>query len=517
MKRQTTNILLAWSAAALLALDLTSCINDESTYADPTTLHTLTIGGSDDTTMPTYNFDLGNDITINPEIAYDGDEADLTYKWEMGTYTNGVRGELKEVGTERNLRIWLDTGGAYYFHFTVTDGKVGKAINYKVNLNRTFEEGYLLTSSDADGKGNLTFIKIPTPEETAAGKETAPIEHCLHLMNENVSEDDLVKAFCGEVNLWDGKNLSVLKRVLVSTAEGCYFLDPNNFTVLSYTDYSSVFPGFRATEFMPDSYTPYAYDKNMKKFVHINLKYIFPYEYSYYKGFKTDDCVLTNYLLYGNATTRTFYLDYAANKVSIFCERRESFGLDTDFPDTGTLLDGQKLITVFGSGTGSTVYIMASNNMTGDINMWSNSSKYNKYYLKDTEFSGQSFTPTADTAVPAQGTRFTCSPTYDRYFYSVGNSVYVYLASNKFTLPDKSQYAIRFGDGEEVTFLEVNISTNELFVGTYDKTSRRGSFYIYDCKDVRTDNSASVTPKKAYKDCCGKITYAIYKPSIQNS
>lgn len=74
-----------------------------------------------------------------------------------------------------------------------------------------------MTSFDSNGKGNLTFIKIPTPEETAAGKKIVPVEHCLELMNEGVSEAELVKAVSGSVNLWDGKTYSVLTRILVST------------------------------------------------------------------------------------------------------------------------------------------------------------------------------------------------------------------------------------------------------------------------------------------------------------
>ncbi len=96
-------------------------------------------------------------------------------------------------------------------------------MDYKVNLNRNFEEGYLLTSFDSDGKGNLTFIKISTPEETAAGKKNVPIEHCLELMNEGVSEAELVKAVSGSVNLWDGKTYSVLTRILVSTKDRMLF------------------------------------------------------------------------------------------------------------------------------------------------------------------------------------------------------------------------------------------------------------------------------------------------------
>ena len=165
------HILATWALTMLLSLGLSSCIDDETTDGSMSSLPTLTIKGSDATTMPTYNFDLGEDVVIKPEVTYGGNESDLTYKWQMGTYTNGQKGELKEVSTERNLKAKVKVGGSYYFHFTVTDGKVGQSMDFKVNLNRSFEEGYLLTSFDSDGKGNLTFIKTPTPEEIEAGKK----------------------------------------------------------------------------------------------------------------------------------------------------------------------------------------------------------------------------------------------------------------------------------------------------------------------------------------------------------
>ncbi len=514
MTMNKKHILTTWALTMLLSLCMSSCIDDESVEGNMSSLSTLTIKGSDDTTMPTYNFDLGEDVVITPEITYDGDESNLSYKWQMGTYTNGQKGKLAEVSTERNLVTKVKVGGSYYFHLTVTDGKVGQSMDYKVNLNRSFEEGYLLTSFDSDGKGNLTFIKIPTPEEIAADKKIVPVEHCMELMNDGISEADLVKAVCGSANLWDGKTSSVLKRILVSTKDYCYFLDPNNFTVLSEIKYADLYPGFKASVFMTDSWMPYAYDKDLKKFAHLNLKYMFPYEYEYFKGGESEDYILCKYSSWGSETSRTFFMNYTNNQVAIFSSYAPWFGINSYFPNAGKLLEGQKLITAFGNGDGSTAYIMSQNETTGAVNLWANSNSY--YYINDTDFSGQSLTPTSETAMPEQGARFVYSSKYDRHYYSIGNKVYVYLSNNKFALPDKNQFAIQYGADEDVTFMDVNLSTDELYVATYNKASKRGSFRIYDCKDVRTDNSSAVQPKKEYKDCCGKITYLIYKPSIQS-
>lgn len=63
--------------------------------------------------------------------------------------------------------------------------------------------------------------------------------------------------------------------------------------------------------------------------------------------------------------------------------------------------------------------------------------------------------------------------------------------------------------------MDTYFSTDELFVATYNNTTRRGSFYVYDCAGVRTDNAASVQPKKQWKNCTGRVGSILYKPSIQ--
>lgn len=277
------NIFSIMTVAVMLSLSLASCISDDSTDGNKA-IPQLAIEGSDATTMPEYNIYLGNECVIKPAISYNGNSEDLKYQWMVGTYTNGQKGDLEEVSTEPELKYNFTSGGSYYVHLNVTDGKVGKTVNYQVNVNRTFENGYLITSSDADGKGNLSFVKILTPEEIAAGEKEVVVEHCMEKINEDVSEDGLLKAFIATANLWDGSHSSVLKRVLVSTQDRCYFLDPNNFTVLTSIDYASLYPGFKASAFMPDSYMPYAYDKDMKKFAHINLQFMFPYDYQYFHG-----------------------------------------------------------------------------------------------------------------------------------------------------------------------------------------------------------------------------------------
>ena len=103
-----------------------------------------------------------------------------------------------------------------------------------------------------------------------------------------------------------------------------------------------------------------------------------------------------------------------------------------------------------------------------------------------------------------------------RYFYALGSCIYAYLpdVATK-SLPQKDQYAIDFGSNEEVTFVDLNAANDQLLIGTYDKSTKRGNFYIYNCKDVRTDNSANVKPVEVHKGCAGRISSIIFKPSVQ--
>lgn len=504
--------------AVLAAPAFVSCVSDDSEEGG-TAIPELSVKGSDSDEMATYNIYLGNECSITPDITYSGgDESNLKYSWKIGTMANGLMGELEEVSTERDLKYQFATGGTYYAHFTVTDGLVGKAVNYRINVNRTFEEGYILTSTDADGSGNLAFVKILTPEEEAAGQQPVIIEHSIETMNEGYSEKGLIRAVKGSVT-WP----KTITRILVSTDTRCLVLDPNNFTILSDIKYDELYSGFKATYFMPDSYTPWAYDSSMKKFTHINLTYMFPFEYTYFsdcnsEGFNVEDFLCCKYMYFGSESVRTFYVDYTNNKVATFNAYAPYYGLDSCFPNTGNILDGHEIITALsGTAPGSNYvtpsYLITRDKATGNIRLWTNAENSDLYQPEF--FVTQDFTPTATTAVPPRGAGVVASAKQLRHYYALDNSVYVLLPNQDFVLPDKSQFAIQFGANEEITFLDVDVNSDNMYVATLDKTTGRGNFYIYECKDVRTDNAASVKPKAVYKNCAGRISDVLYKPSMQ--
>lgn len=509
---------------ALLTTGFISCIDDESELGEKA-IPELTIAG-DSEKMEVLNFNLGTDCVIRPDITYKGaSEENLTYTWRIGTYTPATtydpayKGELGEVvSNERDLTYFFTEGGSYYAHLVVTDGLVGQAMDYRININRTFEEGYVLVSTDENDNGNVAFVKIMTPEEVSAGIEQVYMEHCIERMNDGVSEKGLRNVVLGTIT-WP----STISRIIAATDEKCYFLDPNRFTIISEIDYTSVHPGFKATHFVYDDYSPYAYDANLKKYVHLEMQYMFGHENNNYKGMAFDDFVLSSYLAFGRAAQRVLFVNYNPASVAQYDAYAPYYGLDTYFPSTNEMLADEELLATFmgeeqnPSDYTTPMYILSCSKSNPNLlSLYTYTPSQEVPYISPgNNISKQECLLTDDMAKPAQGTRFVSSPSYHRFFYSVDNNVYVFLPQNTFTLPKKSNAAISFPANEVVTFMSVNIPTEELYVATYDTTVGRGNFYIYDTGDVRADNQTSPAPKASHKNCADKIIGILYKPSIQ--
>lgn len=496
--------------ALVAALTLTSCISDDSSEGG-IALPTLTVEGSDAETMPVYNIYLGNECVLNPTVSYSGNGT-LAYHWQVGTYSNGVKGELQDAGTSPELRYNFTEGGSYYVHLTVTDGSVGKVADYQVNVNRTFEEGYLLSATDADGSGNLTFLKILTPEEEAAGTGEVVMEHALSRMNEGVSEQGLVGVLTCSYSNYPSPDIT---RLLVSMNDRCYFLNPNELTILSVANYGEVYSGYSATKFFKDAQTPFTYDTTMKRFVHINVKNQFPFEYRYFVDFTPQDIIQCKAKQWSSLVYNNYFMDYDNSAISVFNAYAPYYGLDTYFPSTGDVFSGKQLLTAFSDFSPNSSYVTpwyVLAQTADSVYMYTNNTSSG---MSADDFTAQRIANGSDLAVPARGTWMCGSPTYKRMFYAIDNRIYVLLPANAFALPTLSQYAIQVPDGEEVTCMDTNFDTEELYVATYNSSSRRGSFYVYSCADVRTDNAASVQPKKSWKSCTGRVSNLIYKPSIQ--
>ena len=76
---------------------------------------------------------------------------------------------------------------------------------------------------------------------------------------------------------------------------------------------------------------------------------------------------------------------------------------------------------------------------------------------------------------------------YQVAFYPVDNGLYAYYLLNASPrLP--STPLITYPAGEEITCLNVNVATNELYVGTYTEATGRGNVYIYSVANLRSGN-----------------------------
>ena len=107
------HIISVLALAGTMAFGFSSCISDDSELGS-NNLPSLQIAGAGATEMPKYNIYLGNECVIKPQITYDGgNESELKYSWKIGSYANGMKGELTEVSTDSELHYNFDKGGSY--------------------------------------------------------------------------------------------------------------------------------------------------------------------------------------------------------------------------------------------------------------------------------------------------------------------------------------------------------------------------------------------------------------------
>lgn len=488
-----------------LTLSLAACISDDSSEMTAD-IPTLSIAGADAKEMPAYNFNLGETCEIRPEITYSGASAsDLSYTWSVGTLKNDVKGELKEVSHDATLSYSFAEGGTYYAHLTVTDGRVGSVCDYRVNVNRTFEEGYIIVSNDNDGTPDLAFVKTMTPEELASGVGQITMRHCLARMNPGMESEPLVGVLVGSyTNL---VTYASVPRLCLSTPTRCLLLDPNTLAVLGSLNYEDEVPGFRATDFINAGYKPCAYDKTTGKFVHVDVQYMIPFTDQNYAGLTFDNLTVGAYESWGSMNYQPLFTSRATSEVftvdaySGLCtsgDRMADEDIITAF--TGSYDEDNYWLVNYALGRVKGSATECRLHTWGDIWDW-------------TDFSTKEFTATAATAMPAEGSKIVYSATYQRHYYAIGSKVYVCLTTAAEPLPTKEEYALALPDGEEITFMD--LSGDDLILGTYNATAAvPGSLWVYDAKDVRTDNRLAVQPKAAYLGVAGRIRGVMYKTSM---
>lgn len=498
-----------------VAMSLTACIDDESKYGG-NEIPAITIAGVSQDEMPEVNFYHGEEAVITPQINYTG-SGNLTYEWSVGTYNNSVKGELVVVSDQPEFRHLFPSGGSYYAHLKVTDGSVGMVQEYQVNINRTFEKGYMVVSNSSAGIGNLVFIKDMTDEEIASGVAPIAMEHCLERVNEGVPQERLAGALIIQLS-WPVR----ATRVVTATATKAYYLDPNTFTAISTIDLNAVVPGFKGAKMLGAAQNPRVFDPAAKRYVTLQSNDMFGYEEAANIGLPYDDFAFGSYSSWGNINYDIYYMTNSPFSIN-------AYGYYSGWSSTADLMwEGAPLfgnednICVFmgesyrepGAYADShPCYVITRDKTTGDY-YTSQLSGFGAYDSGVALVGRDRMNVTASTAVPDNGASIIPSNTYHRTYYPSGSAVYVMLKDgDKFNLPNKDQYCLSFTSDEEVTFMTIN--GEDLVVATCNKSNGRGNVYFYPVSEVRTDNP-NPSPRAVYKNCADRISYIVYKPRVAN-
>ena len=475
----------------LLALGLTACVDDES-KGITTPLPELSIAGSDSETMPVYNVYYGNEVTIDPGV--ESSSENLTYTWGYGTYTEVTtgsfqKGDLTTISNEPVLHFAFPGEGSYYVHLTVTDGTVGDMMEYRVNVTNYYDKGILVVANSADGRGNLGFIKELTAEDIAAGETWHLEEHTLEAVNPDLEVGTLIGADRTNAASSPFEQNGIL---IVALDDRCLYLNPTTFELNSCSYYDEVFTGFRATHFLSaDSYMsyPFVYDKNMGESIHIQKAYWFIYSHTSSIYHHPYDDVFTDYYWQASINSKMLtpaYVDYSAPEVYDF---DKNLGLTYGTKD---LLAGQNLLLVTretASYAAPYHLVTQSRDNPLEITQYSLGSTYNDDWTEALFTITNQTTYTASTAdgIPTQGTHMALAQDYQVAFYPVDNGLYAYYLLNASPrLP--STPLITYPAGEEITCLNVNVATNELYVGTYTEATGRGNVYIYSVANLTSGN-----------------------------
>lgn len=519
-------------AGVLTLCGLSSCIDDSSTYGDAPIpqLKVDVPDTGDENVLPETNFNLGEECVITPAIVYDG-PGTLQYEWSVGTYNNGVKGPLEVVSNERELRYKFEAGGSYYAHLNVTDGIVGFSQDYQVNINRTFEQGYLIVSNSRDNIGNLAFIKDLTPEEKEQGLSPVVMEHCLEAINDGTKPEYLAGVNVLIIS-WPPPGVT---RIIASYGSTSYFLDPNTFMSISTISHDDVIPGFDARFAIGDANVR-VYDPAKNRYITLKGYEMMGVEESIYANgnLAFDYRNFFSYEEWGNLNYNNFFVcrsPFSVFFVDYYGNRVDNTMMVID--DEGTPLgynpfEGHKGLSVFG-GMSMVYYFeyygdiyeqefypccVISRDETSGKYFYTRLRGFGSYDMDMRMESRSEIAVTPNTAIPDEEGAVTLSEKYQRAYYVSGNKVYVMTFNeDRVNLPSTSQAALSYPANEEVTYMTINTDTNELIVATADKSTGRGSLYFYDTADVRTD-SPNAPAKAYYPDCADRISFVTYKPRV---
>lgn len=486
---------------------LTSCINDDSQDAN-ILLPELSIEGSDSGEMPVYNVYFGTEsLIIDPQVK--ATSKDLKYEWFVGEYntTSGSKGELTKISSEPILNYSFEKKGTYYIHLTVTDDIVGDVMEYQVNVNDYFEKGILVIANSEDGKGNLGFIKDLTPEDIESGMEYKVEEHCLEQMNPDIQMTKLIGADRTNAATSPFAQTPIM---IVALEDKCFFVNSTTFKIISSSEYSSVFDGFKATHFLSnDGYAsyPFVYDVNSKHSIHFQKAYWYLYEYPYDFYQQSYEDVIPGYTYMASINAKTsvpVFVNYSESEIITF----QAYSSDMRGTSGDLLKDEDILMIILDTSSSSNIYVTTrSKSDPTKLSQYTLTSAFDdEYYVKYEQTNLHSYNVLEGAPIPGQGTRATLAKSNQVAFYSIGGDLYAYYLFN--ASPQLPTRPIISYPNEEITSIGYNDVNQDLYVGTYSSDTKRGNVYIYSVNDLTSDK---FEPKYEFKQCTDKISDIRYK------
>lgn len=159
----------------LLALLQVSCYKDDTTL-DTRKLSEIEIQFSE-LNGSTLDVDKNQVLTIDPVITQSEAAKDLSYEWEVN---------YEVFSREKKLVYPSPKLGSFLIRLKVTNADGSSFKSFKLNVNAAYEEGLMVLTEDANGEGELAFMRKFTDAEIAAGRKETFVTNCFTINNPGI-------------------------------------------------------------------------------------------------------------------------------------------------------------------------------------------------------------------------------------------------------------------------------------------------------------------------------------------
>ncbi len=464
------------------------------------------------------NVDFGFELIRKVPVSQTMPDLPLAYEWAAAPYTGETTTDtLKIVSEEEELHHTFRQRGKHRLRLKVSNEHEAVFKEYTVWVNAAFEGGIMLLAEDENGEGNLSFLKTLTPEEIEAGVKEKIVEHCFSKINPEVD----MKNPIGFVKTAVDYGSSVAKFIMVMP-DKVYFADPSTLELIGTTPIDGEYAGEKAHTFIAADYFggfPFIRTEN-GKIIHVDKKYYFLHDnaniiFQNANAGLYEDMIVQPGIASGNAGIEItpLFLNYSTSTLTY-----SYFGYY--LLESKQLLKNEDIITVFkenNSSYSSKLYAVTSlkgnkneliiRNLGIDNNTW-----------EFKEASKYSYTLALGDQCPAQGTQLVGCSTYGMALWHEGSEIYAWNYLNpepKF--PNKPVIDVKQADNAgtniEITYMTTSNALQNytpvnidqwLYVGVYDKDTKRGSLYIYDCTKI---GQPGLKPYKQFDNQTDRIKF----------